>query len=265
MTTNLLPALALALLCASFAAAAQDDNSCAGQCGAQAPGGCWCDEMCCDLSDCCQDYHPHCGTCHQPPQCGDVDCDDTEGEPCGSDVNGGCNSSPPQFSPIAIGQTVCGNAWATGGVRDTDWYLFTLSQSMSVTWSVQSEVEMHAIIVGGVTTCDTKVIALLNGCDPSVTACLAPGTYAVFVAPAFFESFPCPGLTYTGTLTGQPQNCGGGCGGDLNNDGLVDVSDLLILLGEWGACPDCASDLNGDGVVDVSDLLALLGLWGSCY
>lgn len=53
--------------------------------------------------------------------------------------------------------------------------------------------------------------------------------------------------------------------GDLNGDGMVDVSDLLILLAAWGTCPrssDCPADLNGDGVVDISDLLILLSNWG---
>lgn len=53
--------------------------------------------------------------------------------------------------------------------------------------------------------------------------------------------------------------------GDLNGDSVVDVSDLLILLGQWGPCPrssDCPADLNGDGAVDVSDLLILLSNWG---
>jgi hypothetical protein len=53
--------------------------------------------------------------------------------------------------------------------------------------------------------------------------------------------------------------------GDLNGDGVVDVSDLLILLGAWGPCPpsgDCPADLDGDGAVNVSDLLILLGNWG---
>ncbi len=51
--------------------------------------------------------------------------------------------------------------------------------------------------------------------------------------------------------------------GDLNGDGIVDTSDLLILLGQWGPCPanECPADLNGDGVVDVSDLLLLLSNW----
>lgn len=53
--------------------------------------------------------------------------------------------------------------------------------------------------------------------------------------------------------------------GDLNGDGVVDVSDLLILLAAWGPCPrsgDCTADINGDGSVDVSDLLILLANWG---
>lgn len=61
--------------------------------------------------------------------------------------------------------------------------------------------------------------------------------------------------------------CPDGCAGpaDLNCDGLVDVSDLLMLLGAWGPCADtdaCPADINGDGAVDVSDLLILLSNWG---
>jgi len=55
------------------------------------------------------------------------------------------------------------------------------------------------------------------------------------------------------------------CPGDINGDGVVDVSDLLSLLSQWGDCPvDCPADLNGDGVVDVSDLLIQLSNWGPC-
>lgn len=53
---------------------------------------------------------------------------------------------------------------------------------------------------------------------------------------------------------------------DLNDDGVVDVFDLLILLDAWGACPDegsCPADLNRSGVVDVFDLLILLDAWGA--
>jgi hypothetical protein len=53
--------------------------------------------------------------------------------------------------------------------------------------------------------------------------------------------------------------------GDLNCDGVVNVSDLLILLGAWGTCAEpnnCLADLNDDGIVNVSDLLILLANWG---
>lgn len=54
------------------------------------------------------------------------------------------------------------------------------------------------------------------------------------------------------------------CLGDLNDDGSVDVSDMLLLLNQWGVCESCVADLNADGSVDVSDLLLLFGMWGSC-
>jgi ligand-binding sensor domain-containing protein len=51
--------------------------------------------------------------------------------------------------------------------------------------------------------------------------------------------------------------------GDLDDNGVVDISDLLALLAAWGACPPpCAADLDGDGVVGITDLLILLANWG---
>jgi hypothetical protein len=59
---------------------------------------------------------------------------------------------------------------------------------------------------------------------------------------------------------------GGGpaCPTDLNGDGSTDVTDVLTLIGQWGACAGCSGDLNSDGVVDVSDLLELIAGWGPC-
>ena len=48
--------------------------------------------------------------------------------------------------------------------------------------------------------------------------------------------------------------------GDLTGDGVVNTSDLLTLLSEFG-CGGCVnSDLNGDGLVNMADLLELLSL-----
>ena len=51
---------------------------------------------------------------------------------------------------------------------------------------------------------------------------------------------------------------------DLNGDGLVDGTDLAILLGSWGTCGDCAdcpADLDGSCEVDGGDMAALLAAW----
>jgi hypothetical protein len=50
---------------------------------------------------------------------------------------------------------------------------------------------------------------------------------------------------------------------DINGDGNVDVSDLLIVIAYWGS-PDSPADINQDGIVDVTDLLIVVGSWGPC-
>ena len=51
---------------------------------------------------------------------------------------------------------------------------------------------------------------------------------------------------------------------DLDDDGDVDNSDLLLLIAAWGACPTpgCREDLNCDGTVGSPDLLILIAAWG---
>ena len=51
---------------------------------------------------------------------------------------------------------------------------------------------------------------------------------------------------------------------DLDGDGTVGISDLLILLASWGPNPGHPADLDGDGIVGILDFLQLLGSWGPC-
>jgi len=57
--------------------------------------------------------------------------------------------------------------------------------------------------------------------------------------------------------------CGDTCLGDINNDGVVNISDLLAIIGAWGS-DDPVADLDGNGVVAVGDLLIAIGNWGNC-
>ncbi len=52
---------------------------------------------------------------------------------------------------------------------------------------------------------------------------------------------------------------------DLDGDGSVGTSDLLILLSLWGPCGDCndcSADFDDNCVVGTNDLLFLLSNWG---
>lgn len=52
--------------------------------------------------------------------------------------------------------------------------------------------------------------------------------------------------------------------GDLNGDGKVNITDLSILLTNWGktGIPASQGDINSNGKVDITDLSILLSKWG---
>ena len=56
--------------------------------------------------------------------------------------------------------------------------------------------------------------------------------------------------------TGNP------CPEDLDGDGAVGVSDVLMVLGEFGCASNCTMDIDGDLSVGVSDVLAVLSVFG---
>ncbi|MCH2197176.1 MAG: choice-of-anchor B family protein [Flavobacteriales bacterium] len=76
-----------------------------------------------------------------------------------------------------------------------------------------------------------------------------------------------------GTAEGIDNNCNGtidldeeipaSCFGDFNNDGLINASDLLTVLGDFGCVSNCNADLNDDDIVNASDILIFLGLFGT--
>ena len=58
------------------------------------------------------------------------------------------------------------------------------------------------------------------------------------------------------------------CPEDFNEDGAVNINEVLTVLTDWGPCSGpsdpCPSDVNQNGTVNVDDLLAVLGRWGLC-
>ena len=54
------------------------------------------------------------------------------------------------------------------------------------------------------------------------------------------------------------------CPGDFDNNGTVNVADLLIFTGEFGCVSNCGlPDMDGNGAVNVSDLLLFLAVFGN--
>ena len=57
--------------------------------------------------------------------------------------------------------------------------------------------------------------------------------------------------------------CPWDCPADVNEDGVVDVTDILALVGAWGSSGPLG-DINDDGTVNVVDLIMMLKSWGPC-
>ncbi len=47
---------------------------------------------------------------------------------------------------------------------------------------------------------------------------------------------------------------------DVNNDGVIDVKDLVVIAANFGQTGENAADVNGDDVVDIADLIKVAGV-----
>jgi len=131
-----------------------------------------------------------------------------EGEPCGEDLNGGCNAATPAYVPISCGDVFCGTAWADGTSRDTDWYELILDTPKTLTWTVTAEFPVYAFIIDGNAGCaGLSIIAIGQGlpCQPAVaTTTVFPGKYWLWVGNQSYTNVnPCAeeGNHYVASLT----------------------------------------------------------------
>ncbi len=114
----------------------------------------------------------------------------TEAELCGDDTNGGCNAAGETES-IALGDSVRGTFWATGGTRDTDWYTLTVAEGTEVSLAISSSAPCFAAMVdlacGGIIGSSATV----GTCPGTSFQCVPAGTYYVVALPSGFDGMAC--------------------------------------------------------------------------
>jgi hypothetical protein len=202
-------------------------------------------------------------------QCGepcDVECPagaQIEAEPCGSDTNGGCNSTPVAFEDSSCGSTICGTGWAEADTRDTDWYLISVSDddadgSAEIVATLNSEFSGVVFVIDGIGSCTPVVVGETGAsvsCEAGVaTACVAaPGDYVVFVAPSVFAGIPCGGgnndyvvsIACNDTCDLPPSPCNpdaGPCDAPNGSPGCDDIECCELICAQDPFCCDTEWD-----------------------
>ncbi|MBC7772721.1 MAG: hypothetical protein H7210_09530 [Pyrinomonadaceae bacterium] len=184
--------------------------------------------------------------CVLTPPSGGVD----EGEACGADINGGCNSAVPVFSTITCGGSVNGTAFADGVTRDTDWYDLALTGTNDVTISAQAQFPVLIFILDA--NCPPAILATATAarCEIATATATVTGAARIFVANQTFAGnlcgndndywvsvdsctpvAPCKGITVPPGATADDEKCGletnDGCNVDpvafsqITTDGVI--------------------------------------------
>jgi len=129
----------------------------------------------------------------------------TEPETCGLHTNDGCNLATPVYTQLTCGATVCATAQAQNGDRDTDWYSFSVADNdgdgvVQINATVNSEFPAVFFILND--DCQSILAfaqGAASGCQSAtITACVLPGTYRLFIAPGTPDGSITTGIACTG-------------------------------------------------------------------
>jgi hypothetical protein len=120
--------------------------------------------------------------------------------------------------------------------------------------------------------CVDLAVQLCDVC-PAPGGCLVfhpnPGCEDAACCDAVCAVMPlCCQTIWDGACAGEAElQCMNLCLGDTNDDGTVDVQDMVQVIIDWG-CEDppgpCLGDVDSDGDVEVNDLVFVILNWGAC-
>jgi hypothetical protein len=175
---------------------------------------------------------------------------------------GGNNSDDP------YNDEQCGGSYL-GEMHADVWFTFTACQSGDTLVSTCNLVDFDSDIVVYEGNCDSMSQVACNGdgdwdcsgysSETSFNA-TAGQQYLIRVG-GWSDSSEGTGML----LVDGPGDCDApsDCTGDLDDDGMVGVSDLLAVVDAWGQSGGDA-DIDGNGTVGIGDLLAIVDAWGDC-
>jgi len=276
----------------------QGKGGCYGHCGGQSLDGCWCDDFCCAIGDCCDNACDACGECQVGGQCDNglnVNYIAKWDGSSWSALDGGFVWDPwwgASVNALVVHDGVLiagGNFHMAGTTNPIEAY--RVAKWDGASWSMLGsgmDETVHALAVlnhnegapvlfagGAFNTAGNSTAFHIARWDGQEWSPLGNGTSSNVYALTIFDSGDGPQLYVGGQFTTAGDEAANWiarwyecptlicASADLNCDGIVNVTDLLILLSAWGPCGDpCPADLNGDNTVNVTDLLALLQSWG---
>ncbi|MDZ7740556.1 MAG: hypothetical protein U5Q03_02035 [Bacteroidota bacterium] len=127
-------------------------------------------------------------------------------------TNGGCNSTPPVFSPISIGDVYCGrtNTYDVSGsdIRDTDWYKIVLAETKTLYWTSMADCELNIFIISDDGNCGINAVVAFDqnvppGTQGQTSYTCGPGTWYFWVGHPYISGLP-DGADYMVTLSEGP-------------------------------------------------------------
>ncbi|MDP7006299.1 MAG: hypothetical protein QF718_08840, partial [Phycisphaerales bacterium] len=162
----------------------------------------------------------------------------------------------------------CGGTYLGEMYADV-WFSYTACESGSMTVSTCNLVDFDSDIVIYQGTCGSKTQIACNGDGDGCSNYSSETSFNVTQGSDYLirvggwsgSSEGSGQLSVDGP--GVPCDTGTPCPGDLNDDGMVGVNDLLAVVDMWGEAGG-DGDVDGDGTVGVGDLLALIDAWGPC-
>lgn len=163
-------------------------------------------------------------------------------------------------SPVAL-PAACNEGGGTAIAKDV-WYIFVSPCSGNVTVSTCGTAGFDTRIAA-YASCPISGSAAV-ACDDNTAGCsnnTSSMTFAASTNQVFYLRVGGATAGGAGTLNISCTPVAPPCPADFNDDGIINGSDLAVLLGAWGTA---GGDVDGNGTTDGADLAAMLGGWGAC-